>query len=131
MPMSYGLLGSVESVESFNDPLVANYTREALTKAGCSYQLLRGHRVAGDLDLVRLGLLAYRVKDGMVNLAVLAWAGGEGAECRYYPVFEGEGFLGLRELRHTWWGENGYIHFVNRRTIEDAFEVLSKWFDLD
>lgn len=50
-------------------------------------------------------------------------------------VFHGYGYAGgLRELRHTYWGEAdraGYIYYVNARLIADAFAILRRWFDLD
>jgi len=48
------------------------------------------------------------------------------------PVFHGEGTGGaLRECRHTWWGDNGYIFYPNKNTIELALKELSKYFDFD
>ena len=50
------------------------------------------------------------------------------------PIFVGEGPSdGLRELRHTWWGENqdGYIFYPNGEYITKALEFLKKYYDLD
>lgn len=38
----------------------------------------------------------------------------------------------LRELRHTWWGDNkGYIFYPSITIITKAFNELKKYFDLD
>lgn len=47
-------------------------------------------------------------------------------------VFHGNGPSGaLRELRHTYWGENGYIFYPHGVLIASAFEALREWFDCD
>lgn len=47
-------------------------------------------------------------------------------------VFSGTGASGsLRELRHTNWGEGGYLFYVNGDTITNAFAALKEWFDCD
>jgi hypothetical protein len=44
--------------------------------------------------------------------------------------FHGYGFTGgLRECRHTYWGEDGYLFYPNGRVIRLAFKELSKYFD--
>lgn len=44
--------------------------------------------------------------------------------------FHGYGFSGaLRECRHTYWGEDGYIFYPNGKAISLAFKELSKYFD--
>lgn len=35
----------------------------------------------------------------------------------------------LRECRHTYWGENGYVFYPNAPVIVAAFEALSEFFD--
>lgn len=51
---------------------------------------------------------------------------------RHLLLFHGEGPSGaLRECRHTWWGENGYVHYPHFATIEAAFRELRRWFDGD
>jgi hypothetical protein len=48
-------------------------------------------------------------------------------------VFHGEGPANgsLRECRHTWWGEEGYIFYPKRVLIVKALEALSEFYDLD
>lgn len=47
-------------------------------------------------------------------------------------VFYGEGPSGaLRELRHTYWGdEHGYIFYVHADIVIAALNALREWFDL-
>lgn len=57
----------------------------------------------------------------------------DGTDKRWNRVFHGYGFEGgLRELRHSYWGETdnqGYIFYPSERTICEAFALLRKWFD--
>ena|SRR5258708_25253720 len=47
-------------------------------------------------------------------------------------VFHGEGPTGsLRECRHTYWGEEGYMFYLKKDTIVSALEKLSEYYDLD
>lgn len=51
-------------------------------------------------------------------------------------VFHGSGPGGakgvtLRELRHTYWGEDGYVFYPNGTLIAAAFAALGEWFDCD
>lgn len=44
--------------------------------------------------------------------------------------FKGYGFTGfLRELRHTWYGEDGYIFYPDIGLMQAAFKRLEAWFD--
>lgn len=49
-------------------------------------------------------------------------------------VFYGDGPGGkpdesLRECRHTYWGEDGYIFYPNGKLISSAFAALSEFYD--
>jgi|ERR1700760_2449473 len=50
-------------------------------------------------------------------------------------VFYGCGSSGLRELRHTYWGDDrsqpGYLFYPNGKAITAAFAALQEWFDCD
>lgn len=57
---------------------------------------------------------------------------GDSSNVQATILFYGDGPSGnLRECRHTYWGENGYVFYPNRKTINLALEHLSKHFDLD
>lgn len=45
-------------------------------------------------------------------------------------VFGGAGpTMGLRELRHTYWGDSGYIPYLDSKTVVAAFKFLSQYYD--
>jgi hypothetical protein len=47
-----------------------------------------------------------------------------------YCVFYGDGPSGsLRECRHTYWGEDGYLFYPDGRIIAAAFKALSEFYD--
>jgi len=47
------------------------------------------------------------------------------------PVFRGEGpSEGLRELRHSYWGGDGYLFYPPAGIIIAAFRALEEWFDV-
>jgi hypothetical protein len=76
------------------------------------------------------GLLAMLDSDPVhVSFIVLMWASGD-APILWEPVFSGSGpSSSLRELRHTNWGDKGYIYYPNAELISDAFAKLKTWFD--
>jgi hypothetical protein len=54
----------------------------------------------------------------------------DGANTALVCVFHGEGPSDcLRECRHTYWGESGYIFYPNGELIAAAFKALSEFFD--
>jgi hypothetical protein len=75
-----------------------------------------------------------------MSIAVFSFSSGpatkDGVEVGpvlYDSVFHGSGSVGLRELRHTYWGiadNAGYIHYPNATLIIDALTQLRRWFDL-
>jgi hypothetical protein len=79
----------------------------------------------------------YAVKDlGNHGYLVLNWDDKEfflkfavltvGLDLQFY----GEGPTGnLRECRHTYWGEDGYLFYPDGKVITAAFKELSKYFD--
>ena len=88
------------------------------------------------------GVLAVLIEETAISIVVLRFASGGAAadaDTYYEAVFHGNGFGdlaggGLRELRHTYWGEadnSGYIFYPNAKLICDAFKHLNRWFDLD
>ncbi len=90
------------------------------------------------IDLPRDGILAVLIEDVHVSFAVFAFAMGESTRNGVVVdgpkvdfVFSGSGPAGaLRELRHTQWGENGYLHYPSATLIAAAFAALGEWFDV-
>lgn len=61
-----------------------------------------------------------------VHWVLLGWI----ATDTYEIVASGDGVAGsLREPRHTWFGDNGYIFYVNPKLLTWAFKQLERWFD--
>ena len=94
------------------------------------------------IELAGDGLLAVHDDDGAVSFAVFQWQQGPATKdgkivdgTKYRHVFHGRGFAGsLRELRHTYWGEqpdSNYIFYPRGDLIADAFAKLRRWFDCD
>ncbi len=88
-----------------------------------------GHAPHGLLAVVDPG-------DGSrVMFAAFDWSCGpasppDGVGDLYRVLFTGEGFAGsLREMRHTNWGEDGYLFYCNRQVVIEALTALGKWFD--
>lgn len=46
-------------------------------------------------------------------------------------IMSGRGCIGLRECRHTYWGENGYIYYLNGQHLITIISWLKNHFDLD
>lgn len=77
------------------------------------------------------GLLVVRVDGHIVEFAVLEWDSSCAGEDFYSMVFHGQGVgSGLREMRHTYWGEGGYLFYAPADVIAAAFEALKEWFDV-
>lgn len=79
------------------------------------------------------GLLAVEIDEGEIAFAVFARVHGpttDGTIGAFHDVvFHGEGYAGLRECRHTWWGEDGYLYYPDPELISAAFVELRQWFD--
>lgn len=60
------------------------------------------------------------------------YSDGDNINLYLKPVFYGDGPTGnLREFRHTYWGDDGYMFYANKKTIVGALELLSKYYDFD
>lgn len=88
-----------------------------------------------DFEVIDFGNDGYLVLNWSTSLwlqfAVLRFHTGYDEERIFLSViFHGEGAVGnLRECRHTWWGEEGYIFYPDGDIITSAFKHLSKYFD--
>lgn len=68
-----------------------------------------------------------------LNFALLAFHSSDGDDKNILTdcVFYGEGPVGsLKEYRHTYWGNNGYIFYPNQRIITEGLKALSEFYDL-
>lgn len=68
-----------------------------------------------------------------MKFAVLSFyqSNTDGSQMTLIEVFHGEGPTGLRECRHTYWGDSGYIFYPHKSVIISALEKLSQYYDLD
>lgn len=72
-----------------------------------------------------------KLGDGWMEFALFGLSFGDVGEEVVTPVFHGMGPSGaLREMRHTYWGDEGYLFYAPGKTIAEAFQVLGKYFDL-
>ena len=56
----------------------------------------------------------------------------DGANIEVEVIMGGEGPGGsLRECRHTYWGEEGYVHYLNGKHTRAILDWLEKYYDLD
>ncbi len=86
-------------------------------------------------DVVKLTgkgwLVLKRETDLWLKFAVLEFhSSDEKDQVTTTCLFHGEGTLGsLRECRHTYWGESGYLFYPNGPLITAALQQLSEFFD--
>lgn len=84
------------------------------------------------IDLCCGGKLILNIDDNTIDFAVLEFysSGINDTNVLLSEIFHGVGFSGsLRECRHTYWGEDGYVFYPNGKIIADAFKKLSIYFD--
>lgn len=84
-------------------------------------------------------LVLYREEDHQdwLHFAVMQFyhSDSDGSNIRLSCIFYGDGPTSLRELRHTYWGNegdgSGYIFYPNKKIICSAFEALTEFFDMN
>lgn len=87
-----------------------------------------------DFEVVRLSSGGYILlrweSDLWLEFAVFSDAGEGDDSMGLMLQFHGRGPVGiLRELRHTYWGENGYLFYPNVITIKEGLDFLSQFYD--
>lgn len=83
-------------------------------------------------ELMPNAYLVLNFENDWLKFAVLEFSSSnvDGSETMLSCLFHGEGpGMGLRECRHTWWGEDGYLFYPDGRVIAAAFAALSEFFD--
>lgn len=71
-----------------------------------------------DIDSVRFALFEWQCSDA------------NDTNRQFAMVFHGVGVGGgLRECRHTYWGEGGYVYLMPLDVVAKAMAALRKWFD--
>jgi hypothetical protein len=46
-------------------------------------------------------------------------------------IMHGYGYIELRECRHTYWGEEGYIYYPNTTNLRAILDWIDKHFDIN
>jgi len=78
------------------------------------------------------GYLVLDIKEITVEFALLSVIGSElndSGEEFLELIFHGDGTSGLRECRHTYWGEKGYLFYMPINLIKQAMDKLNEYFD--
>lgn len=101
---------------------------------GCSVVTVYSLKDVKSKSLVKFlgedGYLAMIDNENAVEFAVFCWHYNDNDDSMLTLQFHGKGFSGeLRECRHTYWGDNGYIFYPNGKVISAAFKELSLYFD--
>jgi len=76
--------------------------------------------------------LVVHVDGDCVRFALFEWScsNADDTNRQFSMVFHGVGVGGgLRECRHTYWGEGGYVHMMPLDVVAKAMAALRKWFD--
>ncbi len=83
-------------------------------------------------ELSKGAWLAVHIDGILVKFAICRFVSlSEDGEVLVEKAIRGSGYTGnLRELRHMWFGSDGYIHYPDLESIAEANKHLSEWFDL-
>jgi hypothetical protein len=104
------------------------------------YDLAQIHAVADRvIDLGAGAVMAMAIDSEIVDFAVFGFSYGPTIQdgvsvggVKLYLVLHGDGPAGeLRELRHTYWGDEGYLFYPDVRVIVAAMAALKEWFDVE
>ena len=72
----------------------------------------------------------YRIKFAVLEFYSQVLGPGPEGPIMTKMIIQGEGTATLREMRHTYWGENGYLFYANGTLIIKALEKLRDYFDI-
>ncbi len=119
---------AIEWLDSEPSPMQADELLYPLDKALAKYRVRE--LVAG------WGWLVLKMPEDpestWMHFAVLQFVCSDGDDKNVLTqvVFHGEGPSGnLRECRHTYWGDEGYIFYPNGKVIMAAFRALAEFYD--
>lgn len=108
----------------------------SITGDECLVYVVADQGADATIHLGNQAVLAVKTRGDLIDFAVFEWhysAGSSeppGTPPAHTLLFHGSGVSGaLRECRHTYWGEDGYVHYLNFAVVEAAFRELRRWFD--
>ena len=79
-----------------------------------------------------LASLVQIAHDRLYRVLYLSFAFFSGTEVAESMIMYGHGYIKLRECRHTYWGDEGYIYFPSKIQFIKIFDWLeAQGFDLD
>ena len=88
-----------------------------------------------DVELIELQKDIFWVLDGMDkwdHLLFLQVEQTDDSGITFKVLCKVNGYSGnLREMRHTWFSDNGYVYYLNRNDINSMLDYCSKYFDMD
>lgn len=101
---------------------------------GCPEEVYPLSKLKKEFELrdlkTRDAYLVLNKDENWIKFAVLDFHTGMDDDIFLSCVFHGEGPTDpLRECRHTYWGDKGYLFYPNGEVISAAFSVLSEFFD--
>ena len=86
-------------------------------------------------ELIELYNESFWVLDGMDkwnHLLFLQFEHSDDSGITFSVLCKVNGYSGsLREMRHTWFSDNGYVFYLNRKNFQAMLEYCSKYFDMD
>jgi hypothetical protein len=77
-------------------------------------------------------IVLYTIEEHWMTFCFLAWSASSGDESWYTPLWHGMGPTGsLRECRHSYIGEDGYVFYVKKQDFIAVLDWLSQHYDMD
>lgn len=68
---------------------------------------------------------------GWLKFCFMEFNHSDDTDTYYNQMWYGEGPTGLRECRHSWIGDDGYVFYINKLNFVAALEWLEKRYDLE
>jgi hypothetical protein len=88
--------------------------------------------VVRDLDGGGYLILNFNEDNLHLDFAVMGFGYSVDDQIFLSVVFYGHGPMGaLRQCRHTYWGDAGYIFYPNGKIIQAGLKALEEFFDMD
>lgn len=96
------------------------------------YDLIEINEVYTDVCTINQGFLAAHNDGLVINYALFRFAesDADGSNVKVELIYSGQGISGgLREMRHTYFANEGYIYYLPMDMLIESFQILKKYFD--